>query len=148
MRFTVLDAPGTGRAPTGFGGPHDTSHHGLRIAARHNRVRSPGRNLLSISGSSDPENGPAGLIVTIKSARRFNGCAANDQQDLQITEADGGSVLVRYEQVSASSAGNFSSPVALNFRRRLRSTAVVCAYLVDGFGEDIAVGYLRLTPRH
>jgi hypothetical protein len=145
--FTVTDAPGTGTAPTGFGGPRG-SHEprlGLKVMAGHGRIHAPGRNLLKISGSYDATSGPAGLVVTVKSTKRFNGCAANDQQDLQITRADGGAVLTRYEKVAPSSAGNFSSPLAINFKRRFAGTAVLCAYLIDGFGDDLSVGYLRFS---
>jgi hypothetical protein len=148
VAFTVTDAPGTGTAPTGFGGPRGTrepAHLGLKVAARHEPIRAPGRNLLKISGSYDATSGPAGLVVTLKSTKRFNGCAANDQQDLQITQADAGALLTRYEKVTASSAGKFSSPLALNFKKRFSGTAVVCAYLIDGFGDDLAVGYLRFS---
>ena len=147
--FTVTDAPGTGTAPTGFGGPGGSRepHLGLKITAKHGTIRAPGSNLLTISGSYDVTNGEAGLVVTLKSTRRFNGCAANDQEDLQITRADGGAVLTDYEGVTASSSGSFSSPLALTFRRRFTGTAVVCAYLKDGFGDDLAVGYLRFAAR-
>jgi len=144
--FTVTDAPGTGTPPTGFGGgrgSHEPSL-GLKVTATHG-IRAPGRNLLKISGRYDATTGPAGLVITLKSTRRFNGCAANDQQDLQITKADGGAVLASYEKVSPSSAGNFSSPLALNFKSRFAGTAVLCAYLIDGFGSDLAVGYLRFS---
>jgi hypothetical protein len=81
----------------------------------------------------------------LKSTRRFNGCAADDQLDLQITCADGGAVLTQYEKVTPSSAGNFLSPLALNFKKSVAGTAVVCAYLIDGFGDDLSVGYLRFS---
>ncbi len=147
VRFTVTDAPGTGTAPTGFGGPRG-SHEpplGLKVISRPSRIRVPGRNLLTISGSYDATNGPAGLVVTVKSTRLHNGCAANDQQDEQITRADGGAVLTSFEEVTPSSAGRFASPLALNFKRRFAGTAVVCAYLIDGEGDDLAVGYLRFS---
>ncbi len=146
--FTVTDAPGTGTPPTGFGGPPgatEPGHLGLTVAPRHAPIRAPGHNLLEISGSYDATEGPAGLVVTIKSTKHFNGCAANDQQDVQITRADEGAVLTLFEQVTPSSAGNFSSPLALNFKRGFTGTAVVCAYLVDGFGDDLSRGYLRFS---
>jgi hypothetical protein len=147
--FTVSDAPGTGTAPTGFGGPpgaREPSDVGLKVTARHRLLRAPGKNLLTISGTYDATSGPAGLIVTLKSTRRFNGCAANDNQDQQITQADGGAILSQYEQVTPSSSGNFSSPLALNFKKRVSGTAVLCAYLVEGgFGPDVSVGYLRFS---
>jgi hypothetical protein len=147
--FTVSDAPGTGTAPTGFGGPpgsKEPSHLGLRVTEKHHPIRAPGRNLLTISGNDNDSVDTGSLIITVKPTRRYNGCAANDQEDQQIAKADGGAVLAYYESVSPSSSGNFSSPLALNFRKRVSESAVLCAYLVDGFGEDLAAGYLRFTP--
>jgi hypothetical protein len=44
--FTVTDAPGTGAAPTGFGGPPGAkkpSHLGLRVIAAHHPIRARAR---------------------------------------------------------------------------------------------------------
>jgi hypothetical protein len=145
--FTVSDPPGSS-APTMFGGPPSKTrapvHLGLSIHPQHSPIRAPGRNLLEITGRYDATSGPAGLTVTVKPTSRYNGCASNDEQDEQVTRAENGAVLTFGEKVTPGASGRFSSPIALNFRKRFSGTAVVCAYLVQGV-DDLAVGYLRFS---
>jgi hypothetical protein len=153
--FTVEAPPGS-KPPGRFGGPRgktpSSSSLGLTVKPAHPPIRAPGNNLIEISGLYDPTQGDAGLIVTLKSTRRYNGCAANDEQDTQVTSADGGVILSQYESVSANAAGAFKSPFALNFRKKLSGTYVICAYLHAGLDGDVLAGFHRFVaqgkPKH
>jgi hypothetical protein len=145
--FTVSLPPGSGTPPTGFGGPRGSgrpSNLTLEVAPRRSPIRAPGRNVIEVSGHFQPSVGAGFLTVTVKDTRHFNGCAANDEQDLQITRADSGAVLTEAEQVTPNSAGVFLSPVAMNYRKNARGTGVICAYLNQLF-DDVAVGFERFT---
>jgi hypothetical protein len=147
VAFTVVDPPGTAAPPQGFGGPpghtHRPADETLSVRAPR-RIDSPGRNLLHIRGRYSVTSGEAGLAVTLKRTSHYNGCAANDEQDEQITRADGGAVISIFEKVEPNSVGIFDTPVALHFRRHVRGTMVLCAYLTQS-GDDLAVGYRRFT---
>jgi hypothetical protein len=156
--FTVNDLPGTGTPPQSFGGPPGKtgrpSNLSLTVAPQRSPIRAPGNNLINVSGRYDVSTGEAGLTVTVEPTSKYNGCASNDQQDTQITAATGGAQLTYGEKVTANQAGRFTSPIALDFRRRVSGSYVLCAYLVQGI-DDIAVGYDRFNlnqathkPRH
>jgi hypothetical protein len=149
VAFTVQVPPGS-KPPGQFGGtPGKTgtpSNLGLTVKPAHSPIRAPGHNLLEISGRYDPTSGGAGLVVTLKSTRRYNGCAANDEQDTQVTAADGGVILTIFESVSANAAGAFKSPFALNFKKKLSGTYVICAYLTQG-DDDLLVGFDRFVAK-
>jgi hypothetical protein len=158
LPFTVNDPPGTGTPPQSFGGPPgktgSPSNLSLTVAPERSPIRAPGNNLINVSGRYDISSGEAGLIVTVEPTSKYNGCASNDQQDTQIVAATGGAELTYYEQVTANQAGKFTSPIALDFKRRVSGSYVLCAYL-EQFGDDIAVGFDRFTlnqaahkPRH
>ncbi len=145
--FTVVNPPGSGAPPQGFGGPpgkgQRPSDLTLKVALGR-PLRDPGENLLDVSGQFALTDGPAFLSVDIKPTSHYNGCASNDQQDQQITLAAGGAQVVDSEQVTANGDGQFKSPIALRLTRRVPGTYVVCAYLNQEF-SDVAVGYDRIT---
>jgi hypothetical protein len=146
--FTVSLPPGAGSPPQSFGGPSGSptsAQLGLTVVPAHPPLKAPGDNLLEISGHSDPSNGPVGLAVTLKDASQYNGCAANDEQDEQITSADHGVVFAYDQSITENSAGTFVSPIAVNFKKAASGTGVFCAYLVETLGQDNARGYYRQT---
>jgi hypothetical protein len=148
VTFTVSLPPGAGQPPQGFGGPSGkptSAQLGLTVVPANPPLRAPGDNLLEISGHSDPSNGPVSLAVTVKDAGNFNGCAANEEQDEQITSADHGVILTYAQAVTINSAGTFRSPIAVNFKKAASGTAVFCVYLVAEPGSDVARGYYRQT---
>jgi hypothetical protein len=147
VHFTVKAPPGSGNPPSGFGGSPGSPRPPnltLTVAPDHAPVRAPGFNLIDVSGHFDPSEGEAFLTVTLNNAKLFNRCAADDEQEVQITQADGGAVLTQSEQVVANSAGAFRSPVGLHFIKKVSGTGLICAYLNQAF-SDIAVGYYRFT---
>jgi hypothetical protein len=147
VAFTVSDPPGVGAPPKGFGGsPGHTDHPAnetLSVVAPR-RIDAPGRDLLHIHGRYAVTSGEAALAVTLKRTSHYNGCAANDEEDEQITRADGGAIVTLSERVTPNAVGVFDSPIALHFKRRVRGTLVLCAYLVQS-GDDLAVGAWRFT---
>jgi hypothetical protein len=145
--FSVVNPPGSATPPGGFGGPPSRRGHpsdlSLKVALTR-RLRDPGTNILDVTGQFAQENGSGFLNVDLKSTRRYNGCASNDEQDEQITLSDGGAELAVSEQTTPNGDGIFRSPVAVRIKRRVPGTYVVCAYLNQDFA-DVAVGFDRIT---
>jgi hypothetical protein len=148
VAFSVGEPPGSATPPGGFGGPPSDPGHPsdltLRVAPQDPPIRSPYHNLIDVSGRADPSGGAAFLTVTLKDTSSFNGCAGDDAEDTQITQADHGTLLAFDEQVTLNEAGLFSAPIALTYRRAVRGAGVICAYLGQPL-FDVAVGFDRFT---
>ncbi|MGO9899450.1 MAG: hypothetical protein ACLP0J_07105 [Solirubrobacteraceae bacterium] len=146
--FTVVDPPGTDTPPGGFGGPPPNggtpSDLTLTVAPQDPPIKAPGLNIINVSGRADSSAGYADVFVTLNDVTKYDGCAPDSQQDVQITQADGGSILAYAEQVTISQSGVFRAPIALNYKRAASGTGVICAYL-DQSLSDVAVGYERFT---